>query len=300
VAEEWKRYRFDAADGAELATVRHVAHVPGACRIIEDRRIKAGLIYDESKLNKSRIGVTWVSANTWGPGSIYGTVEFNFAWADIVSGRKLYWVEAMETYQPPAYRFLLSKRTFETEPMKPYNPEKDDGPLQLRGGKYYWNDAYTSEFMIEDDLTLDRCTGIRFVMHHETYCSSLGSSCPDRIQQPSVHKTGGRILAFVIGHGIHDIDHLLKPAGGVQPFTELDTAFDGLSRALQHTVVFTGPIVTAEQCAQILRGSLALYGSGQVTQSRALLGLIGSKSGFEAALLASIRTHFNDPLWTPF
>lgn len=63
----------------ELTTVRHVVHVPFARRIVEDGRIKAGLVYDESRLNKSRISVAWVSANTWGPGSIYGTVEFQFA-----------------------------------------------------------------------------------------------------------------------------------------------------------------------------------------------------------------------------
>src|SRR5450755_4335781 len=36
-----------------------------------------------------------VAANTWGPGSIYGTVEFQFAWATLVAGRNIYWVEAM-------------------------------------------------------------------------------------------------------------------------------------------------------------------------------------------------------------
>jgi hypothetical protein len=88
--------------------------VPAARRIIEDKRLKAGLVYDASKLNKSRISVAWVSANTWGLGSIYGTVEFEFAWSDLVAGQKIYWVEAMN-YRPTAYRLLLSKRS---EPLK--------------------------------------------------------------------------------------------------------------------------------------------------------------------------------------
>jgi len=79
--KEWQSYKIKgdlAAVGAELSTVRHIVHVPSARRIIEDGRIKAGLVYDESRLNESRISVTWVSANTWNLGSIYGTVEFQF------------------------------------------------------------------------------------------------------------------------------------------------------------------------------------------------------------------------------
>jgi len=39
-------------------------------RIGEDGRIKTGLVYDQSWLNKSRISVAWVSANIWAQGSI--------------------------------------------------------------------------------------------------------------------------------------------------------------------------------------------------------------------------------------
>src|SRR5689334_424834 len=109
--EEWERFRFNLdLERHELSTVRHIAHVPAARRIIEDGRIRAGLVYDESRLNKSRISVAWVSANSWALGSIYGTVEFQFSWADIVAGQNIYWVEAM-AYRPPAFRLLLSKRT---------------------------------------------------------------------------------------------------------------------------------------------------------------------------------------------
>jgi hypothetical protein len=79
--KEWEKYKIRgdlATVGAKLNTVRHIVHVLGARRIIEDDKIKAGLVYDESRLNRSRISVTWVSANTWAFGSIYGTVEFQF------------------------------------------------------------------------------------------------------------------------------------------------------------------------------------------------------------------------------
>src|SRR5689334_17298236 len=109
---EWEKYSIKgdlAKVGAELDTVRHVVHVAPARRIIEDGRIKAGLVYDESRLNRSRISVSWLSANTWAFGSIYGTVEFQFDWKSLVQGQNVYWVEAMDKYNPTAYRFLLTK-----------------------------------------------------------------------------------------------------------------------------------------------------------------------------------------------
>ena len=70
-------------------------HIADARRIIEDNRVRARIVYDESQLNRSRTHVCWVSANTWAYGSIYGTVEFSFKWSDLVAGKQVYWVEAM-------------------------------------------------------------------------------------------------------------------------------------------------------------------------------------------------------------
>jgi hypothetical protein len=84
--KEWETYKIKAEPetvGTELDMVRHIVHVPDARRIIEDRKIKAGLVYDESRLNQSRVSVTWVSANDWVYGSIYGTVEFQFNWTPL-------------------------------------------------------------------------------------------------------------------------------------------------------------------------------------------------------------------------
>ena len=60
-SKEWEAYKFKGNDEEELDVVRHVVHLPTARRIIEDGRIKAGLIYDESRLNTSRLSVVWVS-----------------------------------------------------------------------------------------------------------------------------------------------------------------------------------------------------------------------------------------------
>jgi len=212
MAAEWDRFKFEIGkgDSNELTTVRHIAHVPAARRIIEDKQIKAWLVYDASRLNTSRINVAWVSANTWGPGSIYGTVEFQFSWADLVANQKIYWVEAMP-YKPNAYRLLLTKREITRGPIVRYDPTKCEGPLCLKDGKYYWNGAYTSEFMIEEDLSLGRCIGLDFVSHHELYCRPFGTACPDRQQRPNPQRTGGRVLSFTLANELHIIDALFKP-----------------------------------------------------------------------------------------
>jgi hypothetical protein len=186
-------------NASELMTVRHIAHVQSALRIIQDRRIKAGLVYDESKLNKYRISVSWVSANTWAFGSIYGTVEFKFSWADLIANQNIYWVEAMTNYKPNAYRLLLSKRNITSGVVRRYNPEADDGPLRFKDAKYYWNGDYTSEFMIEDDLSLDRCNGVSFIAHHAQYAVPLGLTA--RTESHSRRRSepaGGYCLLFLL------------------------------------------------------------------------------------------------------
>jgi hypothetical protein len=216
------------------------------------------LVYDESRLNKSRISVSWVSANTWALGSIYGTVEFQFTWADLIADQNIYWVDAMTNYRPNAYRLLLSKRNIQAGPIMVYDPAKDEGPLRLMNGKYYWNYGFTSEFMIEDDLSLDRCTGLTFVTHHEQYCRPFGNGCEDRTKQPSPQRTAGRMLSFILGSGLHILDKHFKPPGANHPFTELYMGYEGLKRFLPTQVQFAGSINADSECQDVVRGSLAI------------------------------------------
>src|ERR1700720_3944377 len=170
--KEWTAYRCDIASGTRfrrgdcdnLIDVYHVAHVPDARRIVEDHGLRARIVYDESRLNRTRTHVCWVSANTWSDGSIYGTAAFAFKWSDLIRGRRLYWVEAMTGYRPHAYRFLLTDRAHSD--LARYDPETDDGPLKQRGSDWYWNGTYCAEFMVEADLSLDLCWKIEFVSHN--------------------------------------------------------------------------------------------------------------------------------------
>lgn len=184
---EWKDYTFkisknkgvSSSEGCSLSTVYYVVHLPEARRILEDGCLRARLVYDESRLNRSRICVTWLSANTWNDGSIYGNVQLSFDWMDIVKNRQVYWVEAMTGYRPHAFRLLLTDRDMShLRHVAPYNPNRDKGPLRKRKGRWYRKVGITSEFMVEADLSLDNCTEIKFIPHHHTICRKYGSSCP--------------------------------------------------------------------------------------------------------------------------
>jgi hypothetical protein len=303
--KEWEKYKIKgdlAKAGADLTIVRHIAHVPAARRIIEDRKIKAGLVYDESRLNKSRISVVWLSANTWAFGSIYGTVEFQFDWNTLIDGNKVYWVEAMTQYNPTAYRFLLSSRDpteFGSDVVEAYDPIKDDGPLRKSGDKWYWNGNFTSEFMIDQNLSLRKATGLNFISHHPQFCSIDGNACAERRDNPTWDEIGGRILAYLLAHDIGVLNKHLKPDGGKRNQL-LDTAFSGLQSALSETK-FGGALHLPESCDKVLTGALALYGMDQLDATHQLLSLLKSADGFNKALVAVVQRHFGVPDWVaPF
>ena len=55
------------------------------------------------------------------------------SWNDPIKDRRVYWVEAMSGYSLQAHRFLITDRDLEDlKYVQSYNPENDDGPLQLR------------------------------------------------------------------------------------------------------------------------------------------------------------------------
>jgi hypothetical protein len=301
MTNEWDRFRFEIGKGysSKLTIVRHVAHVQSARRIVEDGQIRALLVRDKSRLNTSRVSVAWVSANKW-VGSIYGTVEFQFAWDDILNGREVYWVEAMMNYNPNAYRFLLCRPNAQVpwHLVTRYNPAKDDGPLRFSEGKYFWNGEFTSEFMIDDDLSLEQCKGVKFVLHHREWCRPFGDGCDERISQPQPSRTGAIILSFILSRNLHALDALLKPPG-LTEVTELDTAYNGLQRRFPAPATFVGPLGRADQCQDVVRGSLAFFAADQADQARQLLHLINSKESAENVLKEIVRAHFGAPTWEP-
>jgi hypothetical protein len=307
---EWTPYRIQipkesapsSSDGQLLETVYHVVHVRMARRILEDGHLRAGLIYDESKLQKSRICVTWLSANTWALGSIYGNVQFAFPWNDRICKRRCYWVEAMTGYRPHAYRILLTDRDLSgSKHVREYDPESNRGPLLLRDGNWYWNNQFTSEFLIEDDVDLEDCTGFDFVSHHSSICRLNGGSCSDFTRTRS--SVGGRVMAFLLGHGLHSVDHVLKQRSRFDRQRRLsdavDTGIDGIRHALgKKKDRFGGGIKSEASRQAVVHGALALYGSGNTTAARALLELLKSADVFEEALAEIVNGHFGMTRWT--
>ena len=307
---EWRTYsigipkpgKSSSNDGYPLENVFHVVHLPIARRILEDGHLRCGLIYDESRLRKSRICVTWLSANTWAAGSIYGNVQFAFPWSKQVRKRHCYWVEAMTAYSPPAYRILLTDRDLsESKHVREYDPACDKGPLREHKGKWYWNGSYTSEFMVESDISLEDCTGFDFISHHSSICRANRAGCPDF--GTTTEKVGGRVMAFLLGNGLHSIDHVLKKPSRSDLDRPLSYAVDrglgGIWLALgKKKDRFGGPVRAESSRKAVLRGALALYGYGKTAAAKELVALLNSQSSFEKALIEVVNKHFDVKNWT--
>lgn len=306
---EWTPYRITVPkEGVEspraghpLETVYHVVHVPTARRILEDGCLRAGLIYDESRLRKFRTCVTWLSANTWTLGSIYGNVQFSFPWDNQIRKRHCYWVEAMPGYNPHAYRILLTDRDLSgSKYVREYDPTSSKGPLRECKGEWFWNNNFTSEFMVESDIDLDECTGFDFVSHHHGICRLNGPSCDDL--KTSARRTGGRMMAFLLGHDLHAVDHILKRRSRYDKARVLsdtvDVGVEGIWQTLgMKKERFGGPVRLESSRKAVLRGALALYGVGKVAAARGLVALLKSTDIFETALAEIVNEHFRTKAW---
>jgi hypothetical protein len=161
-----------------LGRVSHVAHVPTAVRIAEDGRLRADLVFDESKLNKRRIRVVWLSPNDWdnAGGFRYGNVRFNFDWATLVADKNYYWVEDI-AYGVPACRILVTD-VDRSKTLDEYDPTLGDGPWWLdSSGEHQWNGEYCLEVMFEGDLDVEQAIDVDFVTHHPKRCSIDYKTC---------------------------------------------------------------------------------------------------------------------------
>lgn len=293
-ATEWERYKI-SDKFAELTTVKHIVHLPVARRIIEDGKIRSGLVFDKSRLKKSRISVTWLSANDWFDGSLYGTVEFQFSWEKIVKNKKIYWVEAMPSYHPPAFRFLLTFDEINSELVTKYDPEKDNGPLRKIDGQWRWHPDFCSEFMVADDFAISETVGIDFVHHHQKYCRTRSWGCIEQTTNPLPQATSGKLLAYILAHGVRDLDkHLAPDAGGRNRI--LDMASTWLWTVLDN-IKYAGPLKSDGECDTLVKGAFALFGVDKIDDGKQLLALIASSAEAHAVLARLVRLHVKTPSW---
>jgi len=277
-----------------LDDVYHVAHIGDACRILQDGEITARRIGDESVLRTTTTDVAWVSANRWANGSIYGNVQFEFDWGELVDGKKIYWVEKMP-YRPPAYRFLITDRNHDhSRHVRRYNPEVDEGPLRLRNGRWFCNVTnVTSEFMLERGLSIARCKTIKFVNHHPQLCKLHGSGCSDRLRQSD--SVGGQILAFAIANRKGRLRHCFLEEGqgglnGLALRPDIRNSLEFLLSELSGGEL-SGPIRSSARSQSALRGALALYGNGFDDDARDLVDVLASSKTLKKAL-ENLASHF--------
>lgn len=295
---EWSEFAISidgddrSEDAALLKNVYHIVHAKICRRILEDEYLRGGLVRDKSVLNKSRICVTWLSANYWHQGSLYGNVRFTFDWNSLVEDRRVYWVEVIN-YPNPAYRLLITDRDMSgSRYVKPYDAKVDKGPLRKKGETWYWNRKFTSEFMIEGDIGLVEADKLDFVEHSE--CKEMHTDCPDI--KKGKGRVAGEVIAFILGNAIHCVDDLLRSGEGLTMGAEQGITAIGHDLSWKSDC-FGGKLAKPKSGVAIVRGALALYGSGQLQAAREVVRMLRTKDVFDHALEQIVRSHLGTKSW---
>lgn len=303
---EWAKYDFQVGgrSAAVLTDVNHVAHLAEARAVVDAGQVTARPVYDESRLNKTRAHVCWASANFWSNGSMYGTVEFTFPWAQLVAGREIYWVEAIEKYNPTAYRFLITDRKPPSAPgVAPYDATSENGPLKRVADVWHWNGDLTAEFMIEGPLLLSLCQKVSFVTHHPSYCRLNGTKCPEI--KSVWTKSAARFVGYLLGTRSSAANAALLPDVGLPhdrpSLTSIEAAYSGLYFALGGKPErFGGKVRSIDGACRLVRAALLQYAFEEDEDARATIAMIESEPLFRRALRRLLASHFDIPRkWLP-
>lgn len=274
---EWSKYKVGSLEDGHgsvsmLTTVSHTTHLNSATRIIEDARITAGLVYDESKLNRDRISVVWLSPNHWYHGFIYGNVRFVFNWSDIIEGARFYWVESMRQYSPHACRILVTYNDY-SDKLSEYHPAESGGPWKLNEDEstHYWNGDYCLEIMLERDLLMSESIETNIVDHHGSICSINGAGCTDMGLRET--DAAASFLAWLLASSIDPIELRIRRS-------KLPNYWISLWRKLSEIETpYVGPITHRMLAANPLTKSvLNLYARGRKAELRVLARLFKSRN----------------------
>lgn len=247
---EWEKYSVrNSGSLMLLEQIYHVSHIDSALNIVADGKIKASLVYDESKLNKKRILVCWLSPNDWrGAGGYrYGNIRFTFDWNKICEDTYSYWVEVID-YKIPACRILLSDQNHRRH-LSPFDPTTDDGPwwYDEEKGEHYWNGNYCLEIMVERDIRISEVVKVSFVDHHPRYCC-LSNNCND--MGISGSEGGAFFISGMVGQ---DIYHRLPAFYENDDGIEIDYMFERSCMSIWHSFnqieKFKGSIIPKDKAA---------------------------------------------------
>jgi len=293
------RSNWTNPDCVPLETVTHVSHIETALAIGREMRIRAGLIYDESRLNTDRILVVWMSPNDWYLGSRYGNIAYEFEWKSMIEGRRFFWVGAMTQYSPAALRILITNQDYSQRGLKEYDPTGSAGKgpwwIDPVSGIHYWNGQYTLEFMVEDDVLLSSCQNLSFKKHNPGMCSQRPYACNEKGLDAS--GASARFLAGVVtrlsdlGGDDFLVDNNVPTALLQSAFTALDIALNGRKEPPP-----TGQIRASDPEARALvRGALAAFYSRRDAEWRQIRKMFRSVGDFTGASKSLVEDHFDLP-----
>jgi len=284
-------------DCQPLTQISHVAHIDVASDILRDGKIKSGLVYDKSKLNKQRILVSWLSPNNWVWGSRYGNVEFVFDWRRIIEGMNYFWVESV-AYHPPACRILVTKHNYSNE-LSEYDPTLGDGPwwYDEAENQHYWNGDICLEIMVEQDIPVKRSLELKFVDHHRRFCSIDPGVCTDLGLSSDL--AGARFMAGAISRRLDTTGIKLTDVydGTVVPSMQLDFAWRRLCRELQREEAeYLGKVAFGDEAAQpIARAILSAFSSSDHAEHQRLASLFTTKGDMLRSCVALVNNAFAIP-----
>ena len=291
----WEEFALgrNASSWAAFKFVYHVAHVEDALRIIEDGRIRSSLIFDESILKKTRSCVSWVSPNTWGPGSIYGNVVFIFNWKKLIQDKHVYWVENQTTGRQKIIRMLISEDAYADYSLHEYNPETDHGPLRYDQGTNQWffHGGITNEYMLLFDLPLSACRGITLVDHHAGICSK-DAACP--YLGKIAMQAGPIFLARLLGANAKSAaplfadatDQTMMDLSVEQSVIQLASIIESKHKSS------SGCKLNDEQKGAVLRSMLVAYSLGKVERTKTLATMFDSMAEVRDTYKICISKYF--------
>jgi hypothetical protein len=195
-------------------------------------------------------------------------------------------------YPNPAYRFLITDRDLsESNLVACYDPESAEGPLRQRNGTWYWNGRYTSEFMVDADISLSRCRAISFITHRRDHCRLFPGRCPDGGRV--VWSTGAQTLAYVMGRNLTGVRHCFvhkSNAGAYEPGAMVSETLGYLLGELAPKEP-NGPIKSTRRSQAIMNGALLLFGAGQFDDAQEVVRTLASWEVAETALEARAKAY---------
>ena len=282
---------------AALTTISHVSHIARSVDILKEGIVKSGLVYDESKLRRERILVTWLSPNDWKLGFMYGNVRFSFDWKRLLSRMGAYWIEKMD-YKPPAARILLTDENYKNR-FQVYRATDGHGPwwYDKSNGEHYWNGTKTLEIMIEADLYIENSLKVDFVNHHDELCKIGRVACPDL--GLSKDEARSLFLALVVGRSVGP--KILGWVDNGEAGEELRRAFRELLVDLENhsegVPYYDGLDSQSLEASATTRSILRFLGERQNADVKTMLGLFGSLNEVKLSCAKEVARSFGLSGW---